>query len=47
LGCDRVGLEIFNPDASRLTTLAALAERGVTQEQIDQTLIGNPRRFFS
>ena len=47
LGCDRFGLEIFNPDASRLTTLAALAERGVTQEQIDQTLIGNPRRFFS
>jgi phosphotriesterase-related protein len=27
--------------------LPALLERGVTQEQIDQMLIGNPRRFFS
>jgi phosphotriesterase-related protein len=27
--------------------LPALLERGVTQEQIDQMLVGNPRRFFS
>ncbi len=94
LGCDRFSLEIFNPDSSRIATLAALAAagyadrihlshdgacfadfmagnqlladqpepdnlhisrnilpaliaRGVTQEQIDQMLIGNPRRFFS
>lgn len=26
--------------------LPALLERGVTQEQVDQMLIGNPRRFF-
>jgi len=25
----------------------ALLERGVTQEQVDQMLVGNPRRFFS
>ena len=27
--------------------LPALLERGVTQEQIEQMLVGNPRRFFS
>jgi phosphotriesterase-related protein len=27
--------------------LPALLERGVTQEQVDQMLVGNPRRFFS
>jgi phosphotriesterase-related protein len=24
----------------------ALLERGVTQEQVDRMLVGNPRRFF-
>ena len=29
------------------TVLPALLEAGVTQEQIDQMLIANPRDFFS
>ena len=29
------------------TILPALLEAGVTQEQIDEMLVGNPRRFFS
>jgi phosphotriesterase-related protein len=93
LGCDRFGIEHFNPLTDRIETLTkliaeghtervhlshdaacffdfmvgdpafanerpdyllisnevlpALLERGVTQEQIDQMLVGNPARFFS
>jgi phosphotriesterase-related protein len=93
LGCDRFGIEKFNPLEDRMrtllalleegyadriilshdaacfydffigdakfadekpdyllvsrTVLPALAEAGVTQEQIDQMTIGNPVRFFS
>jgi phosphotriesterase-related protein len=92
LGCDRFGIDHFNPLANRIDTLAtlvaegyteqihlshdaacffdfmvgdpafanekpdyllisnevlpALLERGVTQEQVDQLLVGNPARFF-
>jgi len=92
LGCDRFGIEHFNPTADRIRTLVALIEEGyadrvhlghdaacffdfmvgdpnfanekpdyllisrevlpalldagVTQEQIDQMLLENPRRFF-
>jgi predicted metal-dependent phosphotriesterase family hydrolase len=28
-------------------TIAALRERGVTDEQIQQMLVDNPRRYFS
>ena len=91
-GCDRVGIEHFNPTADRIRTLAALlaegyADRvhlshdaacfydfmvgnpffaeekpdyllisnsvlpsllqaGITQGQIDQMMVHNPRRFF-
>jgi phosphotriesterase-related protein len=93
LGCDRFGIDHFNPTADRVRTLAALCEEGyadrvhlghdaasffdfmvgnpffanenpdyllitrevvpalleagVTQEQIDQMLVGNPQAFFS
>ncbi len=93
LGCDRYGIEHFNPNADRIATLTALIsegyadrihlshdgacfydfmannplfegevadylritnsllpallENGVTQEQIDQMMVENPRRFFS
>ncbi len=93
LGCDRFGIEHFNPLADRIATLKQLLgegygdrihlshdaacfydfmignpffadekpdylllthtvlpellEDGVTQEQIDQMMVGNPRRFFS
>jgi phosphotriesterase-related protein len=93
LGCDRFGIEHFNPDADRVRTLAALvaegyADRvhlghdgatfhdfmvgnarfaddttdylhiprtivpallaaGVTQAQVDEMLVENPRRFFT
>jgi len=93
LGCDRFGIEHFNPTPDRIRTLVALIEEGyadrvhlghdaacffdfmvgdpnfanekpdytlisrevlpalldagVTQEQIDQMLLENPRRFFS
>jgi phosphotriesterase-related protein len=93
LGCDRFGIEHFNPDANRVETLAALVaegygdrvhlghdaacfydfmvgdpffadeqpdylhlsrtilpallQAGVTQEQIDELLVANPRRFFT
>jgi phosphotriesterase-related protein len=93
LGCDRFGIEHFNPEAKRIETLAALVAAGyahsvhlghdaacfydfmyanpyfadekpdylhishnvipallaagVAQEQIDQMLIDNPRRFFT
>jgi phosphotriesterase-related protein len=92
LGCDRFGIEHFNPLSDRIATLTALVnegytesihlghdaacfydfmvgdpafagenpdyllitnkvlpallENGVTQEQIDQMLVGNPARFF-
>ena len=97
LGMDRFGLDLFNPTAERVRTIAALCERGyadrivlsqdaacfsdwfgpdpasalaaaapnwhyehisddvlpalresgVTQAQIDQMLVGNPKRYFS
>jgi phosphotriesterase-related protein len=93
LGCDRFGIDHFNPTADRVRTLAALCAEGyagrvhlghdaaaffdfmvgnpffanerpdyllisrevlpgllaagVTQEQIDQMLVGNPQVFFS
>jgi phosphotriesterase-related protein len=93
LGCDRFGIEHFNPLPDRIDTLAklvagghadrihlghdaacffdfmvgdpafadekpdyllisnevlpALLEKGVSQEQIDQMLLGNPARFFA
>jgi phosphotriesterase-related protein len=93
LGCDRFGIEHFNPETRRIETLAALVAEGyassvhlghdaacfydfmvhnpffaeekpdylhiatsvlpallaagVTQEQIDEMLVGNPRRFFA
>ncbi|GLW12390.1 phosphotriesterase [Microtetraspora sp. NBRC 13810] len=96
LGMDRFGLDLYNPTAQRVETVAALCARGyadrmvlsqdascfidwfgdshelvaqlmpnwrhdhiaddvlpellrqgVTQEQIDQMLVGNPRRYFS
>ena len=92
LGMDRFGLDLFNPTAERVKTIAILAgqgyagsmvlshdascmvdfvaddfrnqpnwnwdhlvdnvipvllQRGVTQAQIDQMTIDNPRRFFS
>jgi phosphotriesterase-related protein len=93
LGCDRFGIDHFNPKADRVRTLAALCaegyagrvhlghdaaaffdfmvgnpffvnekpdyllisrevvpallEAGVTQDQIDQMLVGNPQAFFS
>jgi phosphotriesterase-related protein len=93
LGCDRFGIDHFNPTADRVRTLAtlceegyadrvhlghdaaaffdfmvgnpffvdekpdyllitrevvpALLEAGVTREQIDQMLVGNPQAFFS
>jgi phosphotriesterase-related protein len=92
LGCDRFGIDHFNPTADRIRTLAALVDegyadrihlghdagcffdfmtgdpffadekpdyllisrevlpalrdQGVTDEQIDQMLVANPRRFF-
>lgn len=92
LGCDRFGIEHFNPDEDRIRTLAALVEAGyvdrihlghdaatfhdfmvenplfadehpdylhlstrilprllaagVTQQQVDEMLVENPRRFF-
>ena len=97
LGMDRFGLDLFNPTASRVATIAALAERGyadrivlshdascfmdwfapdpvtsiqqaqpnwnydhipddvlpalraagVSEAQLDQMLVGNPKRYFS
>jgi phosphotriesterase-related protein len=92
LGCDRFGIDHFNPTADRIRTLAALVDegyadrihlghdagcffdfmtgdpffadekpdyllisrevlpalrdQGVADEQIDQMLVANPRRFF-